>query len=95
MRKNSYKCHLFVCVNDRKGERPSCADGDSALIRLRLKEEAKKRWSSGEVRVSQSLCMGVCDDGPNVVIYPQDIWFSRVTLDSVGAIIDRVGELLG
>jgi hypothetical protein len=33
-----YKCHVLVCVNDRQGERKSCADGNSQEIRKRLKE---------------------------------------------------------
>ena len=94
MKKTPYKCHVFVCVNDRKGERQSCADGNSREIGLRLKEEAKKRWPSHVVRVSQSLCMGVCDYAPNVMIYPHGVWFSAVTLNDVDAIINKIEDLL-
>ena len=89
-----YKCHIFVCVNDRKGEAKSCADGGNAETRKKLKEEAKKRWPSGEVRVSQSLCMGLCSKGPNVVLYPQNLWYSGVSPADVGRILDDVQKLL-
>lgn len=94
MNKTPYKCHVFVCVNDRKGERESCADGNSKEIRSRLKAEVKKRWPSGVVRVSQSLCQGLCEQGPNVMIYPHGIWFSSATLDDVDTIISEVERLL-
>ena len=94
VKKSPYKCHVFVCINDRKGEGQSCADGNSREIRLRLKEEAKKRWLSDVVRVSQSLCMGVCAYGPNVMIYPHGVWFSVVTLNDVDAIINEIESLL-
>ena len=89
-----YKCHVFVCVNDRKGKQQSCADGNSVQIRVQLKEKALKKWPSAIVRVSQSLCMGLCQYGPNVMIYPQNIWFSAVKLDDVDSIINEIERLL-
>jgi len=47
------------------------------------------------VRVSQSLCMGLCDAGPNLMIYPQGIWYSGVQLEDIDAIINTVETLLG
>jgi (2Fe-2S) ferredoxin len=94
VKKSPYECHVFVCINDRKGEGRSCADGNSVEIRLRLKEEAKKRWPSHVVRVSQSLCMGLCEYGPNVMIYPHGVWFSAVRLNDVDAIINKIETLL-
>ena len=89
-----YKCHVFVCVNDRKGKQQSCADGNSVQIRLQLKTEVEKKWPPGIVRVSQSLCMGLCQYGPNVMIYPQNIWFTAVTLDDIDFIIKEIERLL-
>lgn len=94
MNEGHYRCHVLVCVNDRKGERTSCADHGGREVRLRLKEAAKQRWSSDDVRVSQTLCMGACQAGPNVVIYPQNIWFSGVRLDDVDAILETVEKLM-
>ncbi len=42
-KESPYVCHVFVCTNDRGGERKSCADNKSPLIRKRLKEEMKTR----------------------------------------------------
>lgn len=90
-----YKCHVFVCVNDRGRTRKSCADGKSKEIAVRLKEAAKARnFPPGEVRVSQSLCLGLCELGPNVVLYPQRIWFKAVTLSDIDRILDTVEKVL-
>jgi len=90
-----FLCHVFVCLNDRHGERVSCADGDAATVRLRLKDEVTKRGLKPRVRVSQSGCLGLCAKGPNVMIYPQGIWFSAVTLDDVDGILAKIEELAG
>lgn len=92
----NYKCHVLVCVNDRQGERKSCADSNSREIRSLLKDSVKALgFPKGEVRVSQTLCLGLCSEGPNVMIYPQNIVFSGVTVDDVPAITARVGEIMG
>ena len=95
MNKVPYKCHVFVCINDRKGSRKSCADANSREIRSVLKKTIKEKgWPSEDVRVSQSLCLGLCDHGPNVLIYPQNICYSHVTLNDINMIVDKVESFL-
>ena len=85
-----YICHIFVCTNDRQGKRKSCADGKSGDVRSALKEESKKRGWTGKVRVSQCGCMGLCEMGPNVIIYPQKIHFSEVAIGDIPVILKKV-----
>ena len=81
-----YVAHVFVCENDRKGERKSCADSNPHLIKSRLKQFINAKGWKGKVRVSTSGCLGLCSTGPNVIIYPQKILFSEVTLDDASEI---------
>lgn len=87
--------HIFVCTNDRQGKRKSCADGNSPRIRKALKEGISERGWKKHVRVSQSGCLGLCAKGPNVIFYPQKIWFSQVTEGDVEEILGRVETILG
>jgi (2Fe-2S) ferredoxin len=89
-----FACHVFVCTNDRKGARKSCADGDNVAVRQILKQEVTDRGWKGRVRVSQSGCLGLCEEGPNVLIYPQKIWFSTVGAKDVGQVLAAVEEIL-
>jgi (2Fe-2S) ferredoxin len=93
-KESPFKCHIFVCTNDRKGKKRSCADFDSHRIRKELKEEISDRGWKGRVRVSQSGCLGFCAEGPNVMIYPQKVWFSEVSADDVSLIISGVEKNL-
>ena len=88
-----YSCHIFVCTNDRQGKRKSCADGGSVNVRSALKEECKKRGWFGKVRVSQCGCMGLCERGPNVILYPQKIHFSEVAIEDIPGILEKVKDL--
>ncbi len=89
-----YECHVFVCTNDRQGNRKSCADGNSAKVRSTLKDEIKNRGWKGKVRVSKSGCMGLCQKGSNVIIYPQKVWFSGVLEDDTEKIVKKIQSLL-
>jgi len=89
-----YIAHVFVCTNDRKGERKSCADGGSALIKSELKNAVEAKGWKGKVRVSTSGCMGLCEGGPNVMIYPQKIWFSAATPDRVAEILSALDRIM-
>jgi len=89
-----FECHLFVCTHTRNGDAKACLDGSSDEVRAVLKAEVKKRGISDRVRVSQSGCLGLCADGPNVVIYPQKIWFSGVRPEDTAAILETVEGIL-
>jgi len=87
-------CHIFICTFDREGKKKSCADNNSPEIRKALRAAVADRGWEDRVRVSQSGCLGACDSGPVVIIYPQDIWFSEVTKDDIGLILSKVEEIL-
>lgn len=90
-RLSPYVCHVFVCTNDRHGTRRSCADGNSPAVREALKRAVNDRGWRGRVRVSESGCLGLCDDGPNILLYPQRTWFSGVTPEDVPEILAESG----
>jgi (2Fe-2S) ferredoxin len=89
-----YLAHVFVCTNDRGGERKSCADSHSQLVKEHLKEALDAKGWKGKVRVSTSGCMGVCAQGANVMIYPQKLWFSEVSVDDVDEIVSAIKQIM-
>ncbi len=93
-KESPFACHIFVCTNDRKGKKKSCADYNSQTIRKILKEEIGDRGWKGRIRVSQSGCMGLCAGGPNVLIHPQKIWLSEVSIEDTEMIIDMVEAII-
>ena len=93
-KESPYTSHIFVCTNDRGGERKSCADNNSAQVRSKLKEAINDLGWKGKVRVSKSGCMGLCAKGSNVMIYPQKIWFSEVFPEDVDEILVSVKDIM-
>lgn len=84
-----YRRQIFVCTNDAKGEKASCGDHKGEEVFRNLREIAKTRKLHPMVRVAQAKCLGQCNLGVNIMIYPENIWFNHVTLEDVPVIADK------
>jgi len=70
-----FEKHIFVCGNQRPAGHPrGCCDPTA---------EAK-----GRVRANQSGCLDQCEHGPNVVVYPEAVWYGHVSETDVDEIIE-------
>ncbi len=87
----AHRHHVFVCLNRRPLGHPKgcCADrgAPEVLDRFRGEFEARHLWES--VRLASSSCLGPCEMGPTVVVYPDAVWYGRVTPDDVPEIVER------
>ncbi len=84
-----YRRQIFVCTNDAKGEKASCGDHKGEEVFRQLREIAKSRKLHPEIRVAQAKCLGQCQQGVNIMIYPENIWLNKVDLLNVQNIADR------
>ena len=82
---SKYKKHILVCVKERPNGHPrgSCFEFGGLGIRTKFVQLINKHNLKGVVRASKSGCLDVCEVGPNVVIYPQNIWYTDVSIDDV------------
>ncbi len=75
-----YRYHVFVCANARHHPlRKSCNDNgiaDNALDFLReTVAAAGLSGAGGSVRINTAGCLGRCQEGPALVIYPEAVWY--------------------
>ena len=91
MRKENlpFKKHIFVCVNERD-EGACCGPAGGTQIREQLKQLVKDKGLKGTIRVSQSGCMDQCAKGPNVMVFPDNIWYLGVTQADIPRIFEEI-----
>ncbi len=82
-----YQKILFVCINNRAEGEICCSRRASEPIAEALKARVKALGLSGRVRVSKSGCQDVCAKGPNVMVFPDYVWYHGVGQDDVEGII--------
>ncbi|HEX2728607.1 MAG TPA: (2Fe-2S) ferredoxin domain-containing protein [Rubrobacteraceae bacterium] len=78
-------CQIFVCATpgaDRCGEK----GGNELLEQFRV--EVERRGLSPST-VLRNVCTRRHEEGPVVFVYPDDVWYTRVTAGEVTGILDR------
>ena len=86
MAEGPFERHLFVCTS---GEYCPHTDGDSQEIHRAFKAAVAEAGLRGRVRVNNSGCLDQCGHGPNAVVYPENVWYSHLTLEDVPVIVEE------
>ena len=86
-RDQPHKRQIFVGINNRHGESPSCAYSGCEEIVEELRKAATDLNLKGKLRVTRSGCLDVCVFGPNMMIWPVGLWHMNVTEDDVPEIV--------
>ncbi|MEO6749070.1 MAG: (2Fe-2S) ferredoxin domain-containing protein [Casimicrobiaceae bacterium] len=86
-----YKRHVFFCCNKREAPERCCADSGSVAMQAYAKSRIKELGQNGKdrVRINKSGCLDRCEEGPVLVVYPDDVWYTYVDQSDVDEIIDR------
>ncbi len=79
---------FLICIHTRASGRPACADRGSQELALALEKEIAQRGL--QVPLERILCLGCCDQGPNMRIAPGREFFHHVTSADIPTIIDAI-----
>ncbi|MFN3987719.1 MAG: (2Fe-2S) ferredoxin domain-containing protein [Rhodocyclaceae bacterium] len=85
------KKHILVCVQGRPPGHPrgSCQQKGCSDVYQGFLEafQARNLWS--EFAVTNTGCLGPCQAGPSVLVYPEAVMYAGVSPADVAAIIDE------
>src|SRR5450759_3169761 len=79
--------HLFVCTQQKPEGFPSCPASGSFAVLDALDREIQARGLNHDVQLTTCGCMGLCDEGPVLVVYPAGVWYRRVRPSDVSEIV--------
>lgn len=85
----AWKHHLFICTNQRPPGHPkgSCGERGCQRILLALQEEIDRQELFETVKLNTTNCLGPCQQGPSIVVYPEGVWYGRVTEKDVQELV--------
>jgi (2Fe-2S) ferredoxin len=86
-----YQHHVFFCTNQRDNGELCCAQAGAVQLRDYAKKKIKALGLAGEakVRINSAGCLDRCSEGPLMVIYPEETWYTFVDQQDVDEIIDQ------
>jgi (2Fe-2S) ferredoxin/SAM-dependent methyltransferase len=82
-----FRHHVFICVQQKLEDKPYCTERGGEAVFDELQCLVHKHKLDVEVQVTPCGCLGLCGDGPNMVVYPEGTWYHRVTADQVNEIV--------
>ncbi len=87
--------HVFVCTHTRPSDHPKgcCKDRGGAEVANEFAQEFESRGLWGRFKLNTTSCLGVCEAGPAVLVYPEGTLYGKVQVGDVARIVDA--HLLG
>ena len=84
-----FRFHVFVCTQQKPEGVTGCAGSGSGEVLAALEREVQARGLGGDVQLTACGCMGLCEEGPVLVAYPEGVWYRRVRAADVPEIVER------
>jgi (2Fe-2S) ferredoxin len=84
-----YDIHIFICTNQRtNSEKRSCGETHGLELVAEFKKQLKSLNVGLKTRANRSGCLGICDFGPTIAVYPEGIFYVNVQKEDVSEIIN-------
>lgn len=85
-----FKHHVFICCNQRAEGEACCNSHNATALHAYAKDRigALGMKGRGKVRINKAGCLDRCDEGPVMVVYPEEVWYTFVDEQDIDEIID-------
>ncbi len=87
-----YAKHVFFCENQRPEGEDCCANHNAKAAKNYVKDKVKMLGISTEknlIRINSAGCLGRCDMGPVMVVYPEAVWYTYIDQADLDEIIEE------
>jgi (2Fe-2S) ferredoxin/predicted O-methyltransferase YrrM len=82
-----FRYHVFVCEQQKAEGVPCCSARGAVQTIDALRREIGRQNLTGKVQVTSCGSIGLCERGPNLVVYPDGLWYSGVTAADVPELV--------
>ncbi len=84
-----YRLHIYACDQRKPEGAPCCSAHGSLKVIEALRREIASAGLGEEVQVTTCGSLGLCGSGPNLVVYPEGVWYSGVAVEDVPEIVSE------
>jgi len=82
-----FRFHLYVCTQEKPAGVPSCPAAGAAALLSALEKEVIAQGLDDDVHITTSGCMGLCEESPTLVVYPEGVWYRKVQPSDAAEIV--------
>ena len=86
-----FKHHVFFCCNQRDEGESCCNNLGATAAQTYAKDRIAQLGlkGKGNIRINKAGCLDRCDDGPVLVVYPDETWYTYVDSEDIEEIIQE------
>jgi (2Fe-2S) ferredoxin len=84
-----YNPHFFICQGKTCAERMAVAGTSAEEAKAFFKTKIKEHGLQESARACTASCFNFCDEGPNIVVYPEVSWHAGVTREDWEKIFEK------
>ena len=78
-----FRANLMLCAGT------GCVASGTMKVKEALREEIKKRGLEEEIKLVLTGCNGYCAEGPVMAVYPDDIFYQKLTVEDVPKLVEE------
>ena len=82
-----FRRHVYMCNQVKAEGAPSCTARGSLAVIEAMRQEIARQGLSADVQLTTCGSLGLCTRGPNMVVYPEGVWYSGVQPGDVPEIV--------
>jgi (2Fe-2S) ferredoxin len=83
-----YRYHVFICDQKKPEGIPCCAARGSEATLDALRKQVAAHGLMDDVQITLCGSLGACERGPNLVVYPEGVWYSGVRPEDVPELVE-------
>ena len=77
------RSHLMLCAGT------GCVASGTAKVKEALERELAKKGLAEEIKIVLTGCNGYCAEGPVMAVYPEEIFYQKVTVEEVPTLVEE------
>ncbi len=78
-----YRANVLMCAGT------GCVASGTPKVKDALQAELEKQGLKDEVKIVLTGCNGFCAEGPVMLVYPDDVFYQRVTVEEVPKLVEE------
>ena len=83
-----FRYHVFVCDQHKPNGAPCCAQHGADKLIDALRREIATHSLEDDIQVTACGSLGLCEHGPNMIVYPEGYWYSGVNPADVPELVE-------
>lgn len=85
-----FRKRILFCTNSNEPGKSACTTRGCEETLTALKSELGERKLQFDFKLTTTSCLGLCEEGPNLVVLPQGDWYSGMTKDHVARFVESL-----